>query len=160
MDNKKLSLKTTMISFLVSAAFILSVSIAYAGESCQLIRITKDKAGGGSSVQIFPEKITVPVGTCTVWINFIRGGKVNVSFRENAKQCILSTDAATGFEKIKLETGESCYYSEPLSLGKSASLYWTKPGIYKYTIEAPKGTATSTQNYSGNIIGEGVIEVK
>ena len=83
-----------------------------------------------------------------------------MSFREGAKQCILSTDAATGFEKIKLETGESCYYSEALSLGKSASLYWTKPGIYKYTVETPKGTATATQNYSGNIIGEGVIEVK
>jgi len=160
MDIRKLGFKTTMISFLVSAAFMLSTCMVYAGDSCQFIKIRKKGAGGGSSVEIFPEKITVPVGTCTVWINFIRGGKVNVSFREGAKQCILSTDAASGFDEIKLDTGESCYYSEALSLGKSASLYWTKPGIYKYTIEAPKGTATSTQNYSGNIIGKGVIEVK
>jgi len=155
MDIRKLGFKTTMISFLVSAALMLSTCMVYAGDNCQLIKITKEKAGGGTSVRITPEEITVPVGTCTVWINFVRDGKVQVSFRENAKQCILSTDAATGFEELKLETGESCYYSDVLPHGKTASLVWTKPGIYKYTLETPKG-----KDYAGNIIAEGLIEVK
>jgi len=155
MDIRKLGFKTTMISFLVSAALMLSTCIVYAGDSCQIIKIRKEKAGGGSSVQVIPEKITVPVGTCTVWVNFIQDGKVQVSFRENAKQCILSTDAATGFKEIKLTTGETCYFSETLPYGKTASVVWSNPGIYKYTIETPKG-----KNYGGDIIANAVIEVK
>ncbi len=98
MDIRKLGFKTTMISFLVSAALMLSTCMVYAGDSCQIIKIRKEKSGGGSSVQIFPEKITVPVGTCTIWINWVRDTEVRVSFRENAKQCILSSGASTGFE--------------------------------------------------------------
>ena len=138
--------------------FLVCSPIVYAGDSCQFIRIQKDKAGGGSRISLIPEKITVPVGTCTVWINFVREGAVRVSFREKAKQCMLSTEAQTGFSEFTLKTGESCYISETLSLGKTASLYWSKPGIYKYTIEAPaeRGTAHSAKN----IMAEGAIEVK
>ncbi len=154
-DVGKLGFKATMISFLVSTVLVLSTCMVYAGDNCQLIKITKEKAGGGSSIQISPEKITVPVGTCTVWINFIRDGQVQVSFRENAKQCMVSTSAPTGFKELKLETGESCYFTDPLPFGKTASLYWHEPGIYKYTLEAPKG-----KQYESNILAEGVIEVK
>jgi len=158
MNIRKLSFKTTTVLFLLGAALLLSASMVYAGDSCQIIRIHKDKAGGGSSLLINPEKITVPVGTCTVWINFVRKGGVRVSFRENAKQCMLSTEAQTGFSELKLKSGESCYVSEMLSLGKTASLYWSKPGIYKYTLETP--TATGTTFYAGDIVADGVIEVK
>ena len=158
MDIRKLGFKTTMISFLVSAALMLSTCMVYAGDTCQLIRIRLDKAGGGSRVRIFPEKITVPVGTCTVWINFILDGNVQVTFRENAKQCILSTDAATGFKQLELETGEACYYSDPLPRGKTASLVWNTPGTYKYQLEG-EGSA-SVEGYAGKMLATGVIEVK
>jgi outer membrane protein OmpA-like peptidoglycan-associated protein len=84
-------------------------------------------------------------------------GDLQVSFRENAKQCMVSTNEATGFSEMKLETGESCYISEKLPRGKTASLVWSTPGTYKYTLETPAMTGTSF--YDGNIQAEGVIEV-
>jgi hypothetical protein len=158
MNIKKLCFKTKAVLVMVCAVLLLCSSMAYAGDGCEFIKVIKERAGGGSSVRISPEKITVPVGTCTVWINFIRDENVQVSFRENAKQCILATDAATGFQEIKLKTGEACYYSETLSHGKTASLLWSKPGIYKYTLEIP--ATTGTIYYVGDIQAEGVIEVK
>ena len=160
MNIKKLCFKTKTVLVMACAVLLLCSSLAYAADNCQIIKIRKKGAGGGSNVQIFPEKITVPVGTCTVWINFIRSGNVQVSFRENAKQCILATDAATGFKEFKLETGEACYYSDKLSHGKTASLLWTEPGIYKYTIETPTETRTAMIDYKRNIKAEGIIEVK
>ena len=109
--------------------------------------------------EIIPEKITVAVGTCTVWINWVTGREVRVSFRENAKQCTLSTEASTGFDELELKSGESCYISETLPRGKTASLVWTKPGTYKYNLEALR-KATTLGAYSGDIIAKGVIEVK
>jgi len=152
MDTRKLGFKAPVFSFLVSAALILSSCMVYAADRCEIIRIRLDRAGGGSLVRIDPEKITVPTGTCTVWINFVGGRKVQVNFRENANQCILATEAATGFKKIKLDTGEECYASDALPIGKTASLVWVKSGIYKYTLE--------TEAYKREIIATGVIEVE
>ena len=160
MNIRKLSFKTTTVLFLLGAALLLGSSMVYAEESCEIIRITKIQAGGGSRILIRPEKVTVSVGTCTVWINLVRRGDLRVSFRENAKQCILSTDEATGFEELKLEGGESCYASETLPRGKTASLVWSTPGTYKYTLETPATTTkTGTQISVRNIHAEGVIEV-
>jgi outer membrane protein OmpA-like peptidoglycan-associated protein len=156
MNIRKLSFITTTVLFLLVAALLFSASMVYAGGSCKIIKIRKDLAGGGSSLIILPEKATVPVGTCTVWINFVKGSEMNVAFRENAKQCMLATEEQTGFQEIELKTGESCYDSEGLTYGKTASLTWATPGIYKYTLEAP---ATTGINYAGNMQAEGVIEV-
>jgi len=152
MDTRKLGFKAPVFSFLVSTALILSSCMVYAADRCEIIRISLDRAGGGSLVRIDPEKITVPTGTCTVWINFVGDRKVQVNFRENANQCILATEAATGFKKIKLDTGEECYASDVLPIGKTASLVWVKSGIYKYTLE--------TEAYKREIIATGVIEVE
>ena len=157
MNMEKLRFKKTFGLFLVSA-FLLGSSLVYAEDMCQIIRIQEGKGAGGSRIEIFPEKITVSVGTCTVWINWINEKEVRVSFRENAKQCILSTEASTGFEELELKTGESCYISEKLPRGKTASLVWTKPGSYKYNLEAPG--SSSQKGYIGKIMAEGVIEVK
>ena len=72
-----------------------------------------------------------------MWINWVTDKEVRVSFRENAKQCIMSSEASTGFDELDIKPGESCYISETLPRGKTASLVWTKPGIYKYHLEAP-----------------------
>jgi outer membrane protein OmpA-like peptidoglycan-associated protein len=160
MNIRKLSFKTTTVLFLLGAALLLGSSMVYAEGSCKIITITKIQAGGGSSILIKPEKATVSVGTCTVWINFVRRGDLRVSFRENAKQCILATDEATGFKEIKLESGESCFASETLPQGKTASLVWSTPGTYKYTLETPATTTTTGTGMSvRNVQAEGVIEV-
>lgn len=146
-----------MISFLVSATLMLSTCMVYAGDLCQVIELKDEVVAGVPSVQISPDKITVPVGTCTVWINFVRYAVVQVAFRENAKECVLSTEAATGFQEQQLKTPEVCNISNVLGRGQTASLLWSKPGIYKYTIETqvPKG-----KDSFENISVEGVIEVK
>jgi hypothetical protein len=156
MSIKKLSFKTVFV--LASAALFLGSSLVYAVDTCQIIRIQEGKGAGGTRIEIFPEKITVPVGTCTVWINWVGDRKVRVSFRENAKQCIMSSGAATGFEELEIKPGETCYMSEILPRGKTASLVWTEPGIYKYNLEAPK--PAGFKGYAGDIMAEGIIEVK
>jgi hypothetical protein len=157
MNIKKLRFTTKNILLMVCAVLLLCTGPSFAADTCEFIKIIKDKAGGGSSIRISPEKITVPVGACTVWINFVQKGEMRVSFRENAKQCMLATNAATGFKEIELKTGEACYFSETLPRGKTASLVWTTPGIYKYTLETPAATGDNT--YAGKIQAQGIVEV-
>lgn len=158
MKRKRFDSKTFALLFLLNAVLMLGISTVYAEDICQLIQIRLEQAGGSSNLKIFPEKITVPVGTCTVWINFVRPHEVQISFREDAKKCVMATDPSTGFKEVKLKTGEACYLSETLPRGKTASLVWTKPGIYKYTLEVPpsKGLEFDIKN----VLAEGVIEVK
>ena len=160
MNIKKSSFKTTIVLFLVSAALLLSTGMVYAEDTCQIIRIVQGKGAGGSRLEIAPAKATVPVGACTVWINWVQDREVQVSFRENAKECMLSSDSPQGFEELKLEDNESCYISEKLPRGKTASLHWAKPGTYKYVLQAPGSKGMSGTGYSGDILAEGVIEVK
>ena len=155
MNIRKLSFKTTAVLFLLGAALLLGSSMVYAEASCQIIKITNDKAGGDSSVQIIPEKVTVPVGTCTIWVNFDPHAGVRIRFQENAKECLLSTWAPTGFQESELKTNEVCNISNMLGRGQTGSLVWTKPGIFKYTIE------TLSLKDNGYVkSAEGIIEVK
>ena len=156
MNIKKLRFKTTAILLLVGAALLLGGSLVYAADMCQIIRVKEGIGAGGTRLEIFPEKITVPVGTCTVWINWVTDREIRIAFTENAKQCKLSTDAATGFKDLDLKEGEACYYSERLGRGKTASVVWTQPGIYKYKLEA----ANPSEGFAGAITVDGVIEVK
>lgn len=158
MIRSKLCVKIVTGLFLVGAVSLLGSTLTYAADTCQIIRIEEGKGAGGTRIEIFPDKITVPVGTCTVWINWVANRDVHVSFRENAKQCVMSSGEATGFEELEIKPGESCYMSDKLPRGKTASVVWEKPGIFKYQLEAPR--KSSQVGYSGDIIAEGVIEVK
>ena len=71
----------------------------------------------------------------------------------------MSSGEATGFEELEIKPGETCYISETLPRGKTASIVWNEPGIFKYQLEAPR-KSTSLGGYSGDIIAQGVIEVK
>lgn len=134
MKSTNLSRKFAWMFILIGVTILLFSSQSFAGE-CKLINIQSGSSGSGTKVELFPEKLTIPVGTCTVWINWVAKGEVKVSFRENAKACILSTASPTGFEEKMLKPGESCFVTEILPLGKTASLVWKEPGVYKYTIE-------------------------
>ncbi len=138
---------------------IMGSNLAFSADMCQIIRIEKATGGAsGTRIEIIPEKITVPVGSCTVWVNWIVVGEVQVSFRENAKACVLSTESPSGFHEEQLKVGESCYLTEPLARGRSASLYWTKPGVYKYTIELVGTSKGEAINPRPEAVG--IIEVK
>jgi len=158
MDNKKLNQKSRLVLVLISAVLLLGSSLVYAAERCQMIVIEEGQGAEGARLRITPEKVTIPVGTCTVWINWVSDRRVRVCFRGNAEQCIKSSTSSTGFEEKQLKPGESCYITEPLQVGKTASLYWTKPGVFKYTLEA-RGSETGN-GWFGDIMAQGVIEVK
>ena len=144
---KKFYVTSTGILFLVSAILLLGQSLVFA-ETCQIVRIMKEKGAAGTRIAIIPEKVTVPQDTCVVWMNWVTAGKVRVAFKENAKQCKLSTDSPVGFSMAE---GEECYLTEYLTRGKTASMYFNKPGTFKYTLELEGKPA---------IKAEGVIEIK
>jgi hypothetical protein len=147
---------------ILAGVLIVLCTVLFLGQSpvfseyCQIIRITEEKGGAGTRIEIHPQKITVSVDTCVVWLNWVTSDRVTVSFRENAKQCKLSTDA-TGFN---LAPGEECYYAEFLSMGRTASMYFKEPGVYKYHLEMPgKNDSGSIGPIRTKIEAEGIIEV-
>ena len=162
MDAKKLRFEVIGALSIVCTFILLCNSISHA-QMCQVIRIDQTAGGISERIEIFPEKITVPVGTCTVWVNWIENEEVYVSFRENAEPCSLSTEAPSGFEELNLKSGETCYMSDKLSRGRSASLVWKKPGVYKYTLEyADQSSDASVTVTTGSVkrAAVGIIEVK
>ena len=157
MGNTKRGRRLIWLALLTVGVLLISSSLVNA-KMCQVIRIEWEKGSGGTRLNIFPIKISVPVGTCTVWMNWVTRGDINVSFRENAKECVAASEAATEFNLIDLKDGESCYVADKLSKGKTASLYWKTPGVFKYTIEM---TETSKDLiYTGKPMATGIIEVK
>jgi hypothetical protein len=144
---KKFYVTSIGILFMVSAVLLLGQSLVFA-ETCQIVRITAEKGAAGTRIEITPEKATVPLDTCVVWVNWVTECRVRVAFKENAKQCKLSTDSQVGFEMAE---GEECYLTEYLTRGKTASMYFNKPGTFKYTLELEGKPA---------IKAEGVIEIK
>jgi hypothetical protein len=151
------SFKKAAIFLIFASIFIFIGSVVFA-EECQLIQLNLEKAGAGSQINIAPKSITVPVGTCTVWVNFIKDNEVTVSFRDNAKKCQASTVATKEFGLMDLKEGESCFLSQPLALGSSTSLIWSQPGEYKYTIQY--ASKVPTDQLIGPVLGEGVIIVE
>ncbi|MBT8339444.1 MAG: hypothetical protein HKP58_00425 [Desulfatitalea sp.] len=156
MKNRKGLLFTSGFLFFMGVVLIMGQGVLFASETCQIIRIEKASPSAGRQIEIFPNKATVPVGSCTVWMNWVVKGEVQVSFRENAQACISSTKSSSGFSKGKSNSGESCYMTEKLARGKTASLYWDKPGVYKYTIELT-GVTSDKPN---SLMATGIIEVK
>jgi hypothetical protein len=147
MNMKKSYVRSYGVLMILIAVIMLAPGLVFA-ETCQLIRITEETGAGDTRIIINPEKITVPLRTCVVWINWVEMHGVSVSFRENAKQCVFATDASTGFE---MKAGESCYLTEHFPMGKTASMYFHKPGVFKYTLELEG---------KPNVTAEGVIEIK
>jgi hypothetical protein len=133
--------------------------MAYAAERCEIIKIEKASPSAGSRLEISRKTLSISAGSCTVWMNWVEKGEVQIVFRENAKACILATDSPSGFHEGELKAGELCYFTDPLPLGKTASLYWSKPGVYRYTVEMV-GQQKNAPVTVKNPMAEGVIEVK
>jgi hypothetical protein len=159
MGTKGNCVKKAAIFLIVVSIFTFISSGVFAEQECRLIQISGEVQGVGSQIIISPKTLTVPVGTCTVWISFIKAiDQVTVSFRENAKACTSSTEESKDFGLTDLKAGESCYLSRPLALGQSSSLIWTKPGEYKYTIQF--ASKVPNNQIIEPVKAEGVIIVK
>jgi len=135
------------ILVMFSAVLFLGQGLVFA-ETCQIVTITSEKAGSADRIVITPDKITVPPDSCVVFMNWVRIDKVRVSFRENVKECKFTANANAGFG---LAVGEECYMTDYLARGKTASMYFANPGVYKYTLDMEGKPSVKT---------EGVIEVK
>ncbi len=163
MEKKKRCVNRKGIMLLACVFLMMGSSLVFA-ERCQIIRVEDaskvfkgSTTTGGTSLEgvkltVFPEKVTIPVGTCTVWINWLGTGDVHVSFVEGVKACVFS---ASGFVQKEIKRGESCYIAEKVNKGATASLTWEKPGVYSYTVELIGATVGKK-----NPMVEGVIEVK
>ena len=147
MNMKKFFVTSTGILVMFSAVLFLGQGLVFA-QTCQIVTITAEKAGTAPRIVITPDKITVPPDSCVVFMNWVRNDKVMVSFRENVKECKLTADANAGFG---LAVGEECYMTDFLTRGKTASMYFANPGVFKYTLDMEGKPAVKT---------EGVIEVK
>lgn len=147
MNTKKSYVTSTGVLMILIAIMLLGHGLVFS-ETCQLIRITEEVGAADTRITINPEKITVPPDTCVVWINWVERHGVSVSFKENVKQCVLATDSPSGFD---LKPGEACYVTEHLPRGKTASMYFHKPGVFKYTLELEG---------KPGVTAEGVIEIK
>jgi hypothetical protein len=157
MLSKRNCVKKAAIYLIVASMFVFIGSVVFA-EECQLIQLSMEKQGAGSLVNIAPKSVTVPVGTCTVWVNFIKGSEVTVSFREKAKACMESTASQKEFGLFDIKPGESCFLSQPIGLGSTTSLIWSTPGEYKYTIQYV--SKIPKEQLLGDVLGEGVIIVE
>lgn len=159
MDIKKHHIKKTFILLVVVSVFLIFGNYAFA-QQCEVIRIDLSGGGGGTEIILEPANLTVPLGTCTIWINFAKNRNMQISFREDAKSCMEAADDASGFEMTQLKTGESCYLSESLPYAGKSSMTWIKdPGEYKYTVEASRDPSIDKNQPSGKIVAEGVITV-
>ncbi len=82
---------------------------------------------------IDPPNLRVPVGACVVWVNWIRGGEVKISFKEG-KRCQDVTQSPMGF---KLERQTGCFLTDFLRMGQTSSLRFMQEGTYEYDLEVP-----------------------
>lgn len=157
MRNKMFGSSRAAIFFMLCVVGVFYATAAF-GNTCQIITMAQTSSYGKTGVNIIPEKITVPVGTCTVWVNFIPDQAVTVSFREHAQECKKAAGVATGFFlDMKGGVPAACYMTEPLPLGKTSSITWSEPGVFKYTIEV---AAPSSDLSKVTQLAQGVIEVK
>ncbi len=147
MNMKKFFITSMGILVMFSVVLFLVQGLVFA-ETCQIVKITAEKTGSVSRIVVTPDKITVPPDSCVVFMNWVRKDKVRVSFRDNVKECKLTADTSAGFG---LAVGEECYLTDYLTRGKTASMYFANPGVYKYTLDMEGQPSVKT---------EGVIEVK
>lgn len=141
-------------TLLVGMAVALQLSVARA-QQCKLITINMENTGGVKSVlQLVPQTVIVPKGTCVVWINWVSRADVRINFQKSSKSCMLATGSPAGFRMIK-----GCYISGYLPLGKTASLYFKKPGVFRYRLEA-RNAQTGYRAGPAKYTTVGTIEVK
>ena len=139
MKNGRFLVASVVVVLMFIASFVVNPVTVYAGDegdgSCFVVSLkgsitTAKSATGDDIITIAPQYLDVPVGSCVVWINWIRGADISTSFKEG-KVCAASTKSPIGF---RLTPGLGCYVTDFLSQGETTSLRFMEPGTYKYDI--------------------------
>ena len=140
MHRKKVLLVSIVALFVTIAAFILITPKNILAEEleegkCFMVSISgKGPVERANVVDVKPQYLTVPPGSCVVFVNWVRVDEIMVSFKEG-KTCADVTQAPSGFSF----DDEGCYVTDYLPMGKTSSLRFMEPGVYRYDIKW-KGT--------------------
>lgn len=139
MKNGKFLVAGIVVFLLFIASFIVNPNPVNAGDkgdgNCFVVslkgNLTNSKSATGDEIiTIAPQYLDVPVGSCVVWVNWIRGAEISTSFKEG-KACAVSTQSPVGF---RLTPNMGCYVTDFLAQGETTSLRFMEPGTYKYDI--------------------------
>lgn len=141
--------------FILMCFFSLIIVNTADAQQCQLIRIAKETIDGIGRIWLYPKKTTVAKGTCVIWMNWVEKEKVSITFQQDANKCIMATESPSGFKVV-----EACYFTDFLSYGETASLYFKEPGTFTYRLEIPTGKKGQGLGYHGEIVREGTVVVE
>jgi hypothetical protein len=129
--------------FLAACVVFLSAGETIDAQSCRIVRISGGAGVQVTDINIEPQSLMIPKGTCVVWFNRAKAQEVKVVFEEG-KTCQNLTDAPVGF---KIDAAKDCYVTDYISFGGTSSLRFVEEGTFKYTVETEageKGTARIT----------------
>ena len=136
MDKSKLCLPVifTLLSMCMALFIVNPVSIwaeEKEGDKCFMVRIQgKGPAAKDQVVNLTPQYLAVPAGSCIIFINWVRADEVMVSFEEG-KTCANVTQAPSGFGL----SDKGCYVTDYLPMGKTSSLMFMEAGDFRYDIK-------------------------
>lgn len=124
-------------SLLMGVALIAGLSLPESGygQECRIVRILDEGAESGR-LNIEPESMWIPKGTCVIWVNWTNGYEVNVSFAEG-KRCEDITESPVGFTI----SAQNCYVASAIPVGGTSSLRFMEAGQYEYEISGKERVA-------------------
>ena len=134
--------KTKVLLILIGALFVASAASFLItpenilaeekeGSQCFLVSIRgKGPAAKDQVVDVKPQYLAVAPGSCVIFINWVRVDEIMVSFEEG-KTCADVTRAPSGFGL----DAKGCYVTDYLPMGKTSSLRFMEPGVYRYVIK-------------------------
>ncbi|MBU1055944.1 MAG: hypothetical protein KKC46_19265 [Proteobacteria bacterium] len=139
MKKGKFLVASFVVMLLFIASFVVNPVAVNAGdkgdENCFIVSLkgnisSEQTAAGEKIITIAPQYLEVPVGSCVVWVNWVRGAEISTSFKEG-KVCAVSTKSPVGF---RLTPNMGCFVTDFLAQGETTSLRFMEPGTYKYDI--------------------------
>ncbi len=143
MKNVKILFASTVVVSLFIALFIVNQGIADAeekqDEKCHIVSLRGNIASSKTQqvISIDPQYTNVSLGSCVVWMNWIRGPEISTSFKEG-KICADNTASSVGY-RLTPDTG--CFVTDFLKEGETSSLRFMQAGDYKYDIYVKGKTA-------------------
>ena len=122
-----------VVLILVMAIFMANPRSIKAAEDCRIVKISG--IGSPVSVRIEPETLSIPKGTCVVWVNWARATEVKIKFKDGNK-CVDATQSPVGFRMDAM----NCYVTDHVPLGATSSLMFNKEGTFDYEVGAAFAT--------------------
>ncbi len=141
MGKRKTVFYLIMVMLVVMAWAYLTPSAVEAKENCYIITF-QGKNG------LTPNKLEIDQGDCVVWVNWTGSAshrfesEVLIKFDEDSKCIDAIQSPVVGFA---LEPKSGCFTSKALGYGDTASLVFTRPGVYAYKLESKTGTTQEGQ---------------